>query len=340
MKRTTIRTVDPLALASHAGWTTACRAQRTGSFSWWQRGDIAIPIEMTYGTAIPCADTFGRNGSGLYLPRNSILSVDRTGLVEWISSGSGESLHGANAIPGDQVGRWFWPNGGFPVAETDLMVFGSMWTTGGGPYGTLIGPYMAKIASITAATPTDPVTAAVGLDTTIHWGNAVLHQDVVYVAGWKQVSGLEWHHYIASHAVSTSASGYGSAWSTSELTLDQDAPLTSLRLLPWRGGWLATAKILPSAPELGYAETPEISAWWSETPTGPFVKLDDLYSDTTRTNWYSYAAGAVVLPGAGFGVSWSRNATIATTPGWDVDGYGPVFATCRVPTFAELEAAS
>jgi hypothetical protein len=338
MWRSTLRTVDPLALASHAGWTTALRAQRSGSYSWWQRGDIAIPIEMEFGTIIPCADTLARNGSGIYLCRNSLLSINRSGLVEWISSGNGEGFAGGTAIPGDDVGRWFWPTGGFPVAESDVMVFGSMWTSGG-IFGTLVGPYVAKIANVTATNPTDPVLAAVGLDETIHWGNAVVHDETVWVAGWKQVSGLEWHHYIASHAYDTAAADYASGWTTTELTLSADAPLTWLRLLPWRNGWLASAKILPSAPELGYAETPEISAWWAETPMGPFTKLDDLLSDTTKTNWYSYAAGAVYLQGAGFGVSWSRNAD-SDVPGYTVDDYGPTFASSRVPSFAELEAAS
>jgi hypothetical protein len=339
MWRSTIRTVDPLALASHAGWTTALRAQRSGSFSWWQRGDIAIPVEMTHGTIVPCADTWARNGGGAYLCRNSLISVDRSGVVEWISSGNGEGLAGGTAIPGDATGRWFWPAGGFPVAATDLMVFGSMYSPGG-LFGTLVGPYMAKISGITDTHPTDPVPAATGLDTTIHWGNPALFEDVVHIAGFKAVSAFEWHHYLARHVVATTAAGYSSSsgWTVTELTLDVDSPLTSLRLMPWRNGWLATAKILPSAPELGYVETPEVSAWWSEAVTGPYAHLDDLASDTTKPNWFSYAAGAVFLQSAGFGVSWSRNADL-TVPGYTVDDYGPVFAAARIPTFAELEAA-
>jgi hypothetical protein len=253
MWRSTIRTVDPLALASHAGWTTALRAQRSGSFSWWQRGDIAIPVEMTHGTIVPCADTWARNGGGAYLCRNSLISVDRSGVVEWISSGNGEGLAGGTAIPGDATGRWFWPAGGFPVAATDLMLFGSMYSPGG-LFGTLVGPYMAKISGITDTHPTDPVLSATGLDTAIHWGNPALFEDVVHIAGFKAVSAFEWHHYLARHAVATTAAGYSSSsgWTVTELTLDVDSPLTSLRLMPWRNGWLATAKILPSAPELGY----------------------------------------------------------------------------------------
>ena len=305
-----IRSVPPGSLNKPEGWNAATAAEITGTAPLWQRGDTAVPIAVTGGTLLPYADTLARTGSGeLYMARNTALLVRPDGQVVWFSTGS---QVGGVAVPAP-AGQWFWPGGGVPSGQ-GAVLFGSLWSPGGGVYGTRHGPAVSDF--ITAPAMARPV----NLNPAITWGTPWRDGDTVYLPGFDPAT---WQQHLARHPYSPTAAGYVDGWTTQALQIDQ-GPLGPLSLRTHAGGWLATAKILGSAPELNYEETPEIFAWTSPTPTGPYRRVGVVHPDTRRPGTRSYQGSLQELPGAGLVASWSRNVMPGNTGG--PDEYGTIFA--------------
>ena len=315
-----IRRVDPGDLHAVEGWNAALEADRHSTGPRWQRGDIGTPIQLAEGTLFVFADTWCRNQHGPYLVRNSAVWVDHRGAVSWLSG----PVHSALVTLSTAFG-WWWPAGGIPSGSSSAQLFGSTWHPG--PlYGRCEGPAVVEVnveqGAVSDVVPLD-------LPTDFTWGPPHRAGDMVHMAGFNPAT---WEHAIAGHAYCDEPEGYAGDWKWTNLEIDSP-PLGALSLRRWRRGWLASAKILCSGPELDFDETPEIAAWFSPEPAGPYIRLPDPVDDTTRTDWRTYGAQLVELPHVGLVALWNANAD-AELVSYDVGGYGPKIDRAWLPSAA------
>lgn len=328
MKRTLIRRVNPATLDSPLGWNVALQAdERMGG---WARADIMVPVAGDFGVVFVGGDTLVWNDTGpnIYPPRNSLVQVDRDGNVWWLS---GDNPQADPAIPNPSDSTWFWPTGGWAEGHT-LVVFGHVMRNvdTDGPWAEVD----TAIYRIRLDTP-DPhqlapglVTLPFGHESGIAWGGTpVRHGGHVYVAGFNNAT---WQHFLARINLAGGIIRYATplGWGMDPEPLEiGDAPLGPLNLLKVDGEWLATAFVLSSAPELGYAGTPDICAWTAPFVRGPWTRDVSFCDDASEWGWSSYSGQACRLPGVnGLVALWSQNAPWSTVV-QDVDAYayGPHF---------------
>lgn len=320
-----IRTVDPLALHAVAGWNHALSAQRRLGYNQapaWQRGDVATPIQLSAGTLFVFADTWTSTRQGTPLVRNSAVWVTHEGQVFWVKgeTGAGE------LVSLDAPYAWWWPTGGVATDKGSALLFGSTWERDQGqPYGAYTGMAVVRLDMGTVETS---AVQGLGFDHDYAWGPPHRAGDTVYMAGFNAAT---WSHALVTHPFSPDPAAYVSGWQPLQLEIT-GAPLGPLSLRRWRRGWLASAKMLCSGPELDFDESPEVAAWWARSPAGPYHRVGNLVADTTRPDWRTYQGQAVELPHVGLVALWCANADW-DLPTYDVGGYGPVFAEPK-PTWS------
>lgn len=336
MITTLINQVTPISLRTVEGWNQALAAQCPGPAATtplWLRGDVAQPIVMADGVLFGCSDTWiSGTGPANSLARCTYVHVGRSGKVRWLKPEGGAAL----AQPGGY--GWWWPSGGVPIGRREALLFGSSWDPGIG-YGQYRGPSVTTLVvphpGQELPDPEAPVPVA--LDHSLRWGPpaATVRPAVerIVLAGYDPAT---WRHRVAVHELSGFTDEYEDGWEVYPIEIER-GPLGPLALRPWRGGWLATAKILCSGPELAFPETPEIACWWARDAAGPYRRLGDLHDDTRKEGWRSYAACGVELPGVGLVAMWSRNGW-TDDPTYSTDEYGPHFAPAWVPLASELRA--
>lgn len=366
MYRSLIRSVSPASLTTPAGYNTALLANRVDGG--WARADGMFPVTGSFGVVFIGSDTlkwstaFG--GPSLFdIPRNSLINIDPSGNVWWLSSGDPTAPQGATSIPTyDNGAHWFWPTGGWltqpryaPQSSStynpldSITVFGHLMASDPLSFYREVGVGYAIIPSITnplshARTPPITITSTL-LSTyidfpTLSWsGSPVRVGNFVYIPGFESST---FNQYLARYDLLTNhvsyATTYGFGESPEPLTVIGGGPLSAFNIIPYTSAsfpgtrYLATAKILSSAPELGYPETPDITAWTAPNITGPYTRQATLlYTDTTRAGWFSYLGYAAFLPNiAPLCALWSRNAVFGTVFS-DVDGYGVQIADANTP---------
>lgn len=338
LKRTTHKTLGH-APASIADYETAFSPNlETGG---WHRGDGCFSVHGTGWSLFCFNDFFVSAAGGTVNPlfrRNSVLMVDAaTGLVTWLSSGDQFALAGSVTFPApDGSGTWCWLKGGWATGADSAILLAGRWNLSGEIDLRVMG-----IEGVTAATPTVSAVVTTDLSPTIRWaGQPFAYRGHVYVYGIK-ISTLT--HHIARHELSADPDDYAEGWtywsgttwassvgSAGALTISS-AGLSPLNVRPWIWGFIGTAKVFDTAPELEIDdEWPDLHAWWAPTLMGPWWWIGHVYTPVSVEGWYSYLARLDYLPGIDSPVAiWSLNK--ADKSDAEAAVYGPSLAPAITP---------